>query len=77
MIETESGRSKPEVDTDIKQAIRRFKENGYHAFEYDGTVYIELPTPKADVDFTVQVSAGEVSFRADEYRFWLEDDDEQ
>jgi hypothetical protein len=53
--------------TEIEQALLWFKENCCHAYEDDGSVYIEVDNDNFEV-FNVQVSSSEVSYRADLYR---------
>ena len=74
MIETESAIKKPVIDVkgktfaeiEIQQAIRWFKEWCCHAYEDDGSVYIEV-ADEYDV-FNVQISTSEISYRAELYR---------
>jgi hypothetical protein len=51
------------AEIEIQQAIEWFKENCCHAYEDIDGVYIEVGD-----DCEVQVSASEVSYRADLYR---------
>ena len=62
MIEVESGIKAPIVG-ELNQAIRWFKTNGVHAYEEDGTVYIEVAG-----EYEIQISSSEVSYRAELYR---------
>jgi len=75
LIETESALKKPVIDVvdktfteiEIQQAVRWFKTNGVHAYEDDGSVYIEVDNDNFEV-FNVQVGTSEVGYRADLYR---------
>jgi hypothetical protein len=66
MIETESG-IKRQVVGEVNQAIRWFKENCCHAWEDDGSVYIEVENENFEV-FNVQIGTSEITYRADCYR---------
>ncbi len=86
MIETESAIKKPVIDVEgktfaeieLQQAVRWFKENGYHAWIDGWNVYIELESntypDKDNPDcgcydiFRVQISAIEIGIRAARYR---------
>jgi uncharacterized protein YydD (DUF2326 family) len=75
MIEIESAIKKSVIDVkgktfteiETQQAIRWFKENCCHAYEDDGSVYIEVDNDNIEV-FDVQISTSEIAYRADLYR---------
>ena len=66
MIEIECGIKAPIVG-EVNQAIRWFKTNGVHAWEDDGSVYIEVDNENFEV-FNVKIDTSEISYRADCYR---------
>ena len=66
MIETETAVER-KVIGEISQAIIWFKQNGVHAWQDDGSVYIEVDNDNFEV-FNVQVGTSEVIYRADLYR---------
>ena len=55
------------AEIEIQQAIEWFREWCCHAYEDDGSVYIEVDNENFET-YNVQVSASEVSYRADLYR---------
>ena len=63
MIEIECGIKAPIVG-EANQAIRWFKTNGVHAWEDDGSVYVEFE----DAELEIQVSSAEVSYRSELYK---------
>jgi len=67
VIEIESAVKNNKPMTEAQQAIRWFKKNGVHAYEDDGSVYIEV-TDSEEAELEIQVSSSEVSYRAELYK---------
>ena len=53
--------------TESEQSIEWFKTNGVHAWEDDGSIYVEVDNDNFEV-FNVQIGTSEISYRADCYR---------